>query len=841
MSRPVRLQTPKPVAGDEEPDPEPPAPTLPLVPLIGRDQDVAHILDVLVRDHTQLVTLLGPGGVGKTRLAMHVAARIEREILASLPTQGPPSDDLPPVLVVPLAAMTVPAHVMLALARQAGVGIDDEAEVPHRIIERITAADHRVLAVLDNAEQVLDGVAALAPIVRACPNLTVLVTSRTVLRLSMEQVIVVEPLPVQAGEAHPDAPSPAAQLFIARARAVHPGFQETEAARMAVEDICARLDGLPLAIELAAARSRFFTPPVLRARIEASSQALGDGPRDAPARHRSLRDLIAWSHALLDSPAQVLFRRLSAFADSVAFSTLGDVTAALDGPDHPHSLSIEETLSHLLDHSLVRIETAADGEPRVTMLRTIRDAGREMLAASGEEAATRAVITRHYQTLVASLTTSTPVFGGLAHPEVTQRLHGDRPNLIAAVASLVEAGAMADAVAMVSGLAHYWLEAGQLREGRGWIERTLPFAVVASPQHVLPMYRVVTILAFDLFDYDAAERYALEALEIERRGGNAAMIAYRQVMLGSIRFWKGERAAGLALQAAGIAELEALGAPFHAALAKASHGECLLATGDLDAAEPLLEDAWATIAARNPALAGVHASALGTVAHLRGDHARAGTLFAESLAYHLQPPIRLQRNLIDRFLRIGAFAASRGDPIAQARMAGSAAAVQDRLILGEIARQQDNYREAMAIRDVLGEDRFQAAWQAGHARDLEASLRDALAIARQGSASPVVIPSLPPPPPAPASTPAAAPPAATTGPGLVDSAGLERLTPREREVLILIASGATNAEIADQLNLSARTVGTHLTRIYAKLAIDNRAEAAVLAIRAGLIHPHRSS
>jgi DNA-binding CsgD family transcriptional regulator len=472
------------------------------------------------------------------------------------------------------------------------------------------------------------------------------------------------------------------------------------------------------------------------------------------------------------------------------------------------------------------------------MLRTIQDAAHEMLDASGERDAVDGAVTRHFQELVTSITPASRAIGSASGEEITRLLHGDRLNLIAAVSRLVQQGAMSEAVAMVSGLADYWLETGHLREGRGWIERILPYAAEAAPEEILPLYRVITILAFDLFDYDGAERYALEALEIERRGGNATMIAFRELMVGTIRFWKGDHGEGLAMQAAGIAALEAMGESFRAALGKASHGECLLAVGDLDAAEPLLEESHAAIAAENPSLAGIYASALGTVAQRRGDIARAGSLFARSLDYHLRPPIRLQRNLIDRFLRIGSLAAACGDPEAHARMAGSAASVQDRLILGEIARQQDNYREAMAVRTVIGEDRFQAAWNAGYTREIEASLHDALGLARRAATVPPIASEqkvrhagMPSRPASPETSPAHRRPAETLP-------GMDTLTPREREVLGLLASGASNAEIAERLSLSPRTVGTHLTRIYGKLAIASRAEAVVLAIRAGIGGQH---
>jgi predicted ATPase/DNA-binding XRE family transcriptional regulator len=442
------------------PDQRPSLPTS-LTPLIGRDQDLAAVRNQLLRDETRLLTLVGTPGIGKTRLASAIAGDVQ-----------PAFDD--GVVFVALAPISDPDLVVGTIAQT--LGVKESGDQPLLATLQAQLADQTRLLILDNFEQVLAAAPATAELLAACPRLKVLATSRAALHVRGEQLYPVPPLLlpdlVQLPLVSALAEIPAVRLFVERAQAVQPAFQLTEANAATVAAICARLDGLPLAIELVAARVRLLSPAALLARLDDRLALLRDGPRDLPARQQTLRSAIAWSYDLLNADEQALFRRLGVFVGGCTLEA-AEAVATLNVQRLERS-NVLEGLSVLLDHSLLQQSPGPNGEPRFTMLETIREYALERLTADGERESLRR---QHAEYFLHFVETAEPELIGPNEVEWLDRVEREHDNLRAVLQQALHPHATPDekehALRLAGAVRWLWRKRGYYVEGLRWYDMLL--------------------------------------------------------------------------------------------------------------------------------------------------------------------------------------------------------------------------------------------------------------------------------------------------------------------------------------------------------------------------------
>ncbi len=413
-------------------------------PLVGRESETAEVCDLLQRDDVRLVTLSGPGGIGKTRLAVEVAERIEPEF-----PDG--------ACFIPLATTSDPELVLPKIAEALGIPENIGLSPADALKEYLSG--RQPLLVLDNFEQVVDASPLLADLLASCPGLKMLVTSRTLLRLSGEHDYPVPPLalPVPRKRYHSEsvAKSGAVQLFVQRARATKPDFELTPENAAAIAEICMRLDGLPLAIELAAARVRVLPPRALLARLGSSLKLLTSGPRDLPERQQTLRSTIDWSYGLLAPDEQKLLARLAVFSGGCTLEAAGEVLGA-DG------------LESLLNHSLIQQE--GDDEPRIVMLETIREYAGEKLSESGEE---RELRRRHVEWFLSLAEAARQELYGPHQADWLRRLAREHDNLRRALSWSLDQGDAEAGARLAVSMWRFWYIRGHLREARSWLSQAM--------------------------------------------------------------------------------------------------------------------------------------------------------------------------------------------------------------------------------------------------------------------------------------------------------------------------------------------------------------------------------
>jgi predicted ATPase/DNA-binding CsgD family transcriptional regulator len=768
--------------------------------LVGREDDAESVCAMLRRTDVRLVTLTGPGGVGKTSLARHVAAQ-----LASGYEDGE--------CFVALESVRDPALVPAAIAQ--ALSLREAGAV--RLVDRVASFlfDRRMLLVLDNFEHVASAALVVAELLAVCPLLEVLATSLGRLRLSGEHEFPVEPLALPDPEHRYELDAlgayPGVELFLARARAVRPDFRLSEDNAGAVGAICARVDGLPLAVELAAARVGLLSPAEIVARLAHPFELLTDGPRDLPDRQRTLADTISWSLALLDRGARTMFARLGVFAGgftvAAAEAVAGDTDAA----------GVIDALAALINHGLVQRPAETDPASRPRLLETIRESALEELAASGEQDDVRAAHAAFYV--------------ALARSGDSERLEPEQANLRAAMRWYLAHEDQDGALALAASSSAFWLSRGHLSEGRGWLEQAIALGDGPPTEERARALIAAGLLAYHQADYavavshlqrgldqsrergDEADvaralaalalartragdlapalRLAEEALAAYRRLGDEAGVGRSLETLGRVLWIRGDYGQARARLQESCAVARGLGARDLVARASQGLGYVALADGDLEGADALLEESLAEfrdLGDRWWALRGM--CALGHVAARRGANAAARLRFAQGF--------ELARELGDPMLEAACLEGLAGahGPALAARLLGAAESLRELAGAAWPAFvHSDCERSAVRARRALGDERFAAEWARGRAM----GAAEILGLAR------------PRPPGHPAG-----------------------LTRREVEVLRLVAAGLTDAQVAERLVLSVRTVHSHVRSIYRKLGVSSRTAATGYALRQGL-------
>ncbi len=515
---------------------------LPLTPLIGREQEVAAVCDLLKRSNVRLVTLIGPGGVGKTHLSLQIASDLLHDF-----TDG--------ICFVPLASISDPELVIPTIAQ--ALGLKETQGEGEALIDLLQAylRDRHVLLLLDNFEQVVAAAARLSELLAACARLKMLVTSRAVLRLRGEHEFRVPPLALpdlkRPSKSETFAQYAAVALFVERAQAARASFQLTDANARAIAQICVHLDGLPLAIELAAVRIKLLSPQALLGRLEQRLPVLASGTQDVPVRQQTLHDTIEWSYQLLEMQEQRLFQRLSVF---VGGCTLAAIESVCAGPGEGNGAGqMLDSVASLIDKSLLQQADQEGDEPRFMMLETIREYALERLIASGEAEATRQAHAMYYLRL------SEEAEREIRGPQQAlwlERLEREHDNLRAALRWLFGEGRMGQdagsaetqtteqraemALRLGRALTGFWQIHGYYQEGRTLLEQALAVSQGVSTALRAQVLTDAAMLVNIQGDTARSEALAGEGLELYRELGDKEGIALALYQLGHVAWLRGD-------------------------------------------------------------------------------------------------------------------------------------------------------------------------------------------------------------------------------------------------------------------------------------------------------------
>ncbi len=831
----------------------------PLTPLVGREREIAVVCALLSRPEVRLVTLTGTGGVGKTRLALAVAAAAS-------------SDFADGICFVALAPVTEPGLVVSTIAQ--ALGVREQGNRPLLDGLQDLLREKQLLLLLDNFEQLISAAPVIAQLLVAAPRLHVLVTSRTSLHLSGEHEFVVPPLslpPPHLPDLEALSQYEAVSLFIERAQAVRSDFAMTGENAAAIAAMCQQVDGLPLAIELAARRSKLFSPQALLPRLRNRLKLLVGGAQDLPSRQQTLRATIAWSYDLLDKTEKTLFRRLAVFVGGCTFE-------AAEAVCHTHQdlgVDVLDAVAQLVDKSLLRQGAQADSEPRLLMLETIREYALERLEESDEAEAMRR---QHAIFFLRLSEEAQPKIRSAEQSTWGKRLEVEHDNLRAALRWTLECQEAEMGLRLAGALFGFWRSCNHTSEGRSWLAQVLaqPGVKVRTPARAKALFGAGT-MAFFQGDFPAARQFLEESVSIGRELGAAGRrdLAHALATLGHLVLLQGNLSAARELAEESKQLFQEVGEVWGLAMVLSLLGEATVKLGDPVAARSFLEesvalfrvagdrqrlvlpiDALGLVALQQGDYAGARArfeealslaretgdepfiadalARLGTVALREGNYQQSAGLYQQSLA--LNRVLGNRDGIAEDLAGLAEVASLLGQPERAARLCGAVEVLREaRNIRLSPLRRAAYDRTVEGIRVQLDEAVFAAAWAKGRAMPLEQAIEEALETkdepptgttfqqTNEEEASSFVLPGTPSSPPSPALSPHRA---------LKQHFG--GLTAREREVARLVAQGKSNRAIADELVVGVSTVEAHISHIFTKLGFSSRTQIAAWAVEKGL-------